>query len=64
MRRIDGPGITAEVPENPVNDCWCLNADDDTQVPVALPAGLDVSGETRCSRSVARGTNRQPQSET
>ena len=45
MRRIDGLGITAEVLENPFNDCWCLNAGDDTQVPAALPAGLDIDSE-------------------
>ena len=45
MRRIDAPGITAEVLENPFNDGWCLNAGDDTQVPAALLAGLDVNGE-------------------
>jgi hypothetical protein len=41
MRRIDGPGITAEVLENPFNDRRRLNAGDDAQVPAALPAGLD-----------------------
>jgi hypothetical protein len=45
MCRIDGPGITAKVLENPFNDDWCLNAGDDTQVPTALLAGLDVNGE-------------------
>ena len=45
MRRIDGLGITAEVLENPFNDCWRLDAGDDTQVPAALPADLDVNGE-------------------
>jgi len=42
MRRIDGLGITAEVLENPFNDGRCPNAGDDTQVPAALLAGLDV----------------------
>jgi hypothetical protein len=38
-------GLMVEVLENPFNACWCLNADDDSQVPAALPAGLDVDGE-------------------
>ena len=45
MRRIDAAGITAEVLENPLDDCGLLNAGDDTQVPTALPAGLNVDGE-------------------
>jgi hypothetical protein len=45
MRRIDGFCGAAKVLENPFNDGWCLNAGDDTQVPAALPAGLDVDGE-------------------
>ena len=36
MRRIDGPGITADVLENPFNDGWCLDAGDDTQAAAAL----------------------------
>ena len=45
MRRIDGPGITAEVLENPFNDRRRLDAGDDTQAAAALAAGLDVDGE-------------------
>jgi hypothetical protein len=45
MRRIDGPGITAEVLENPFNDRRCLDAGDDTQPAAALSAGLDIDRE-------------------
>ena len=45
MRRIDAPGITAKVLENPLDDCRFLNADDDTQVPAARLAGLDIDSE-------------------
>ena len=44
-RRIDGLGITAEVPENPFNNCRCLDLGDDTPVPAALPARVDVDGK-------------------
>jgi hypothetical protein len=45
MRRIDGPGITAEVLENPFNDRWRLDAGDDAQPAAALAAGLDINRE-------------------
>ena len=44
-RRIDALGITAEMLENPFDDCQCPDAGDDTQVPAALPAGFDVDGK-------------------
>jgi hypothetical protein len=61
MRRIDGLGITAEVLENPFNDCWCLNAGDDTQGPTALPAGLigHIPVPDRCAATFGYA-NRQP----
>ena len=45
MRRIDCPGSTAKVFENPFNNRWRLDAGDDTQMSAALLAGLDVNGE-------------------
>jgi hypothetical protein len=42
MRRIDRPGIAAEVFEDPVNDRRRLDAGDDAQPAAALAAGLDV----------------------
>lgn len=45
MRRIDGPGIMAEVPENPFDDRRRPDAGDDTQAAAALAAGLHVDGE-------------------
>ena len=41
MCRIDGLGITAEVPENPLDDGGFLDAGDHSQLPTALTAGLD-----------------------
>jgi len=45
MCRIDGPGITAKVLENPFNDGRRLDAGDDTQAAAAFPAGLDIDSE-------------------
>ena len=45
MGRIDGLRRVAERVQNPLDDCGLLNAGDDTQVPTALPAGLDINGE-------------------
>lgn len=41
MCRIDSLSITAEVLENPLDDCGLLDAGDDPQVLTALSAGLD-----------------------
>ncbi len=40
MSGIDGPGITAEMLENPFNDRWRLDAGDDAHAAAALPAGF------------------------
>ena len=45
MRRIDGAGRTAEVPEDPLNERRLLDAGDDAQLAAALPAGVEVDGE-------------------
>jgi len=45
VRRIDGAGRTAEVPEDPFNERRLLDAGDDAQPAAAVPAGLDVNGE-------------------
>ena len=45
MCRIDGLGITAEVPENPLDDGGLFNAGDHPQLPAALSAGVNVNGE-------------------
>lgn len=45
MRRIDGPGITAEVLQDPFNDRRRLDAGDDAQAAAAFAAGLDVDGK-------------------
>jgi hypothetical protein len=58
MCRIDGPGITAKVLENPIDDRRRLDAGDDAQPTAALPAGLDVNGkdalEALCLSLIAR----------
>jgi hypothetical protein len=41
MRRIDGLRGMAEMFQNPLDDGGLLYAGDDTQLPNALPAGLD-----------------------
>ncbi|MBT8061491.1 MAG: hypothetical protein KJO85_02335 [Gammaproteobacteria bacterium] len=41
MRRVDGPGITAKVLENPFNDRRRLDAGDNAQPAAALPTALD-----------------------
>jgi len=41
MRRINGLLSVAEMVQNPFNDCWRLDAGDDTQMSAALLAGLD-----------------------
>jgi len=45
MRRIDGLRRMAEMVQNPLDDGGFLDAGDDTQVPTALPAGLDINRE-------------------
>src|SRR5690606_41301905 len=45
LRRLDGPGVPAEVRENPLDRCGLLDAGDDPQPAAAVPAGLDVDGE-------------------
>ena len=45
MCRIDGLSITAEVLENPLDDCGFLDAGDHPQLAAALPASLNVDGE-------------------
>ena len=45
MCRIDGLRSMAEMFQNPLNHCGLLDAGDDTQVPTALPAGLDINRE-------------------
>jgi len=40
VRRIDGAGRTAEVPEDPFNERRLLDAGDDAQAAAALLAGL------------------------
>jgi hypothetical protein len=42
IRRIDRPGVPAEVLENPLNECRILDARDHPQPTAAVPAHLDV----------------------
>ena len=45
MCRIDGLSFTAEVLENPPDDCGFLDAGDHPQLSAALAAGLDINCE-------------------
>src|SRR5690606_34096206 len=45
MCRIDGLGVPAEVPKNPLNRCGLLDAGDHTKAAAAAPARLDVDGK-------------------
>jgi hypothetical protein len=56
MRRIDGLGITAEVLENPFNDCWRLNAGDDVQdALVPRSVWMRESGDTQVPAALPAG---------
>lgn len=47
--------ITAEVLENPIDDCGLLDAGDDRQATAALRAGLDIDSEHAMVSSQVRG---------